>query len=71
MTQTPLRRWIAQVLSAPAIAMTGRHGTAQVKPGHVYFVRIASVREPKEIVALLLVLEYDVGSRVKLRGVQL
>ena len=45
--------------------------STQIKPGHVYFVRIAASREPTEIVALLLVTEYEVGKRVKLRCVQL
>ncbi len=66
------QRWLATVLKAPALAPAGSPlKAAQVKPGHVYFVRISANREPTEIVALLYVLEYDVNQRVKLRCVQL
>ena len=69
---SPLRRWAALVLPIPAIAgNSAADKQAQVKPGHVYFVRIMANRGPSEIVALMQVLEYDVGSRVKLRCVQL
>jgi len=42
-----------------------------VKPGHVYFVRIAARREPKEIVALIQVLGYAPARFVKIRCAQL
>lgn len=67
-----VRRWLSTVLSAPALAPNvGAMASAQIKPGHVYFVRIAAKRDPTEIVALLLVEEYEVGKRVKVRCVQL
>lgn len=66
------RRWLATLLSVPALAPNASPmQSAQIKPGHIYFVRIAASRDPAEIVALVLVEEYDVGKRVKLRCVQL
>jgi hypothetical protein len=66
-----LQRWVAKVLRVPAMAAKARTDCAQVKPGHVYFVRIAARREPKEIVALFQVLAYEPARYVKIRCAQL
>jgi len=64
--------WFETALTAPAIvAQRAKDKSAQVKPGHVYFVRIADRHDGTQIVALLYVLEYDVGKRVLVRCVQL
>ncbi len=58
--------------STPKPSKAPKNKSAQVKPGHVYLVRISSRSHGgKDITALLYVLEYDVGIRVKVRVVQL
>lgn len=64
--------WVSKNLDLTGVAGKRKpHKSAQVKPGHVYFVRIVERDGTLVTMALVHVVEYDVGKRVRIRVAQL